>query len=128
MKNKTSNKMIETLFIILLMMFCMLVCLIYNGKQTKAEDDYIYVIMPNSSNEEMIELLQNRNGKYVIEIVEGRVLDNDGNGESIYSDGNYYIHYNADEFKKGDEVLSIFVYNPDTNYEDDITHRMDIKK
>ena len=128
MNNKLPKPMLEVLIITIFLTFMLITYTMCKGNSVNAKDDFVQVIMPNSSNKEMLELLENRNGKLVIEIGEGRVIDDEGNGESFYSDGTYYIYYNTDEFKKGDEVLSIFVYNPDTNYTDDITHRIDIKK
>lgn len=130
--NKKQAKESVLIFMSLLLLCTVTVLLCNAGTkeeaQAETEKPEIEFIMPNSSNEEMMELLKDRNGKLVIEICEGKVLDDEGNGESHYSDGKYYIHYDPDEYHKGDEVLSIFVYNPNTNAEDDITHRVDIKK
>ena len=97
-------------------------------KETEINNTEVEFILPRTSHQSVMELLMNRNGKLIIEICEGKVLDNDGNGESIYEDKNYYIHYNPEEYKQGDEVLSIFVYDPNTNAEDAITQRVDFKK
>ena len=90
----------------------------------KADTKDIQVIMPNTPSDEAWEIIENRNGSLVIEVVEGTVLDSNGNGG--HSD--YYIKYDTEQFSKGDEVISLFVYNPCTNYADDILHRVDIKK
>ena len=132
-KTKKIAKVTLRSLLIVLLGFLTRTCIDYytllaEVKAENAKEPEIEFIMPNSSNEDMMELLKDRNGKLIIEICEGKVLDDEGNGESHYSDGNYYIHYDPDEYQKGDEVLSIFVYNPNTNAEDDITHRVDIKK
>ena len=67
-------------------------------------------------------LASHRKGKILVEIVEGTVLDNKGNGES---NTGYYIGYNKKHFKKGNKVQSVFVYNPENNYCDDIIFRCD---
>lgn len=79
---------------------------------TFTEDDF-NTLMP---------IVENRNGKIIIEVIQGTVLDSDGNG--IDSCGNY-IHYDMDKFSIGDKVQSIFVYNPDSNAIDDILYRVD---
>ena len=37
----------------------------------------------------------------------------------------FYVKYDSERFHKGDKVQSIFVYNPETNYLDDIIYRAD---
>ena len=93
-------------------------------EQPKAEELNIQVIMPNTPSDEAWKIIENRNGSLVIEVVEGTVLDSNGNGGR----SDYYIKYDTEQFSKGDEVISLFVYNPANNYADDILHRVDIKK
>ena len=69
-------------------------------------------------------LASHRKGKILVEIVEGTVLDNKGNGKDT---AGYYIGYDKDRYKKGDKVQSIFVYNPENNFCDDIVFRADVK-
>lgn len=68
-------------------------------------------------------ILENRNGKIIIEVIEATVLDNEGNGCDRFG---FYVKYDSGKFSKGDKVKSIFVYNPDTNYTDDFLCRMDV--
>ena len=70
----------------------------------------------------MTEILENRNGKIIIEVIEATVLDDDGNGSDQFG---FYVKYDAKRFSKGDTVQSVFVYNPDSNYIDDILYRAD---
>ena len=38
----------------------------------------------------------------------------------------YYISYRSvEDFQEGDTILTYFIYNPDTNYTDDILERFD---
>lgn len=67
-------------------------------------------------------ILENRNGKMIVEVIEATVLDDEGNGCDKFG---FYVKYDVDQFSKGDKVKSIFVYNPDTNYIDDILYRWD---
>lgn len=80
---------------------------------TNAKEDY------NS----LIELLENRKGQVIIEVLPGTVLDNSGNGIDVCG---YYIHYDTNRFSANDCVQSILIYNPKNNALDDILYRFDI--
>lgn len=67
-------------------------------------------------------ILENRNGKIIIEVIDGTVLDNNGNGTDITGK---YIKYDSDRFSKGDKVQTAFIYNPKTNSFDDVLYRID---
>lgn len=67
-------------------------------------------------------ILENRNGKMIIEVIEATVLDEQGNASDAFG---FYVKYDTGQFAKGDKVTSVFVYNPDTNYTDDILYRWD---
>lgn len=82
----------------------------------------IFYIGSKSDHERLLDALENRNGKIVIEVSSGTVLDNEGNGQDICG---YYIKYDSSRFSAGDQVQSVFVYNPETNYIDDIISRTD---
>ena len=73
------------------------------------------------------ETLTNRNGNIIIEKIIGIVLDEAGNGEILNTNTEYnYINYqNVKDARIGDIVLTYCIFNPDTNYEDDIIDRMD---
>lgn len=68
------------------------------------------------------DILENRNGNIIIEISDGIVLDNDGNGRD---DGGYYIHYDNSRFNAGESVRTLCIYDPNTTYIDDIVYRAD---
>ena len=82
----------------------------------------VFYIGSESDHEKLLDVLENRNGKIVIEVSNGTVLDNEGNGKDICG---YYIKYDSSRFSAGDQVQSVFVYNPETNYIDDIVSRTD---
>lgn len=87
--------------------------------------DLIEVI---DSNKLTLEDLSNRNGKLIIERVVGIVTDVEkGDGEVLYGDPYYnYISYkDVPDISNGNIICSYFIYNPDTNYEDDILMRFD---
>lgn len=81
-------------------------------QHTKTQEEY----------DRLTHIIENRNGKIIIEIVDATVLDNDGNGSEQFG---FYVKYDSNRFSKGDKAKSIFVYNTDTNYLDDIVCRMD---
>ena len=82
----------------------------------------VFYIGSESDHEKLLDALENRNGKIVIEVSSGTVLDDAGNGQDICG---YYIKYDSERFSAGDQVQSVFVYNPETNYIDDIISRTD---
>ena len=82
----------------------------------------VFYIGSDSDHEKLLDALENRNGKIIIEVSSGTVLDNEGNGKDSCG---YYIKYDSSRFFAGDQVQSVFVYNPETNYIDDIISRTD---
>ena len=84
----------------------------------------VFYIGSESDHDKLLDALENRNGKIVVEISTGTVLDTNGNGQDI---SGYYRKYESSRFSAGDRVQSIFVYNPENNFIDDILYRLDIK-
>ncbi len=82
----------------------------------------VFYIGSDSDHAKLLDALENRNGKIVIEVSRGTVLDKEGNGQDICG---YYVKYDSNRFSAGDQVQSVFVYNPETNYIDDIISRTD---
>ena len=78
------------------------------------------------SSELTLETLQNRNGKLIIEKVIGVVDDaTNGNGHDI-NNKNAYINYSRVKgIQNGSVICTYFIYNPNTNYADDIIARFD---
>ena len=83
----------------------------------------VFYIGSESDHEKLLDALENRNGKIIVEVSSGTVLDDEGHGRDICG---YYIKYDSERFSAGNEVQSVFVYNPETNYIDDIISRTDI--
>ena len=67
-------------------------------------------------------VIGNRNGRIIIEVIDATVLDDNGNGSDSFG---FYVKYDSGQFSKGDKVRSVFVYNSETNYLDDIVCRVD---
>lgn len=82
----------------------------------------IYFTRTQKDYDAMTDVLENRNGKIIIEVIEATVLDDEGNGSDQFG---FYVKYDSKRFSKGNRVQSVFVYNPDTNYVDDILYRVD---
>ena len=82
----------------------------------------IYFTRTQKDYDAMTEILENRNGKIIIEVIQATVLDDEGNGSDQFG---FYVKYDSKRFSKGDRVQSVFVYNPETNYVDDILYRVD---
>ena len=63
-----------------------------------------------------------------IERIIGKVTDNKKNGKIINppKDGGYYISYTSVKgARKGDTIITYCVYNPYSNYDDDVIERWD---
>lgn len=82
----------------------------------------VYFTRTKNDYDAMTEILENRNGKIIIEVIEATLLDDYGNGSDQFG---FYVKYDAKRFSKGDKVQSVLVYNPDSNYIDDILYRVD---
>lgn len=68
------------------------------------------------------DILVNRQGKLIIEKCVGTVTDDEKNGS--LEDGSY-ISYESVDCTKGDTIVTYLIYNPDTNYTDDVIERFD---
>ena len=82
------------------------------------------------------EIMANRNGKIVVEKIIGEVVNqnldgkilNASNKQENYlnkSDGLYMNYKRVDGAKRGDKILTYFIYNPFTNEQDDVLTRLD---
>lgn len=92
--------------------------------KTKLKTTQVYYISSRKTDDALLQVLENRNGKIIIEVNIGTVDDEKGNGTDI---GNHYIKYDNAKFSKGDKIQSVFIYNPDNNYIDDILYRIDMR-
>lgn len=73
------------------------------------------------------DILEHRNGKLIIEQRVGIVTNKEtGDGKILGLEENDYICYSRVKgIRDGSIVLTYFIYNPDTNYIDDIMYRCD---
>ena len=86
------------------------------------DDTEVYFTRTKADYDRLTEILENRKGKIIIEVIEATVLDDDGNA---CDDFGFYVKYDSGKYEKGDRVQTAFVYNPETNYLDDILYRVD---
>ena len=82
----------------------------------------VYFTHSKADYDRMTEILENRNGKIIIEVIEAVVMDDDGNA---CDDFGFYVKYDSGKYEKGDRVQTAFVYNPENNYLDDILYEVD---
>lgn len=84
-----------------------------------------------NSNELSLEMLENRNGDVIIERCYGLVTDKEnGAGKVLYpydEDYDYISYFRCKGFgiREGTLIMTYLVYNPDSNYCDDIIDRFD---
>lgn len=88
----------------------------------KWDNTEVYYIQNTEDFNALTPILENRNGKIIIEVIEGTVLDSEGNGIDTCG---YYVKYDTEKFSEGDKVQTVLIYNPNTNYIDDILYRID---
>lgn len=87
---------------------------------TETETDNICQLYDSSELTE--DILANRQGKLIIEKCVGEVTDDEKNGS--LEDGSY-ISYESVDCTKGDTITTYLIFNPDTNYVDDVIERFD---
>ena len=80
-----------------------------------------YYIKSQADYERSADAITHRDGKIIIQVVQGTVISDNGDGEL---DTGVYIKYD-DDLKTGDRVETVLVYNPATNYTDDVMYRAD---
>lgn len=87
----------------------------------------VKVIDCNDLTEEMLTTRTERNIMYIERII-GKVTDNKKNGKILNPpvNGGYYISYaSVKDARKGDIIITYCVYNPYSNYDDDVIERWD---
>jgi len=91
---------------------------------SETETDNICQVYDSSELTE--DILANRQGKLIIEKCVGKVTDDEKNGAIQNADSDYnYISYTDVDCAKGDTIITYLIYNPDTNYTDDVIKRFD---
>lgn len=82
------------------------------------------------------QVMVNRNGRIIVEKIigevtnqklDGKILncDTDNGGYTNKDGGNYISYERVDGAKKGDKIVTYFVYNPFNNEQDDVMTRLD---
>ena len=95
-----------------------------NVTSSETETDNICQLYDSSELTE--DILANRQGKLIIEKCIGTVIDDEKNGAIQNVDSDYnYISYADVDCAKGDTIITYLIYNPETNYTDDVIKRFD---
>lgn len=87
----------------------------------------VKVIDCNDLTEEMLTTRKENSIMYIERII-GKVTDNEKNGTVLNppEDGGYYISYaSVADAEIGDTIITYCVYNPYSNYDDDVIERWD---
>lgn len=87
----------------------------------------VQVVDCNDLTEEMLTTRKEKNIMYIERII-GKVTDNEKNGTVLNPpvDGGYYISYaSVEDAEIGDVIITYCVYNPYSNYDDDVIERWD---
>ena len=87
----------------------------------------VKVIDCNDLTEEMLTTRTEHNVMYIERII-GKVTDNEKHGTVLNPpvDGGYYISYaSVEDAEIGDVIITYCVYNPFSNYDDDVIERWD---
>lgn len=71
------------------------------------------------------EMLESRKDTLYIEITTGTQINAKGDGKVDTDDWHDYISYKRCGFKKGDRIRTYCIFNPYTQWEDDIVERYD---
>jgi hypothetical protein len=74
------------------------------------------------------DILENRNGRIIIETIIGEVLNDAGDGRIMnpaIPTQDYICYAGLEGVYPGDIILTYCIYNPDNNYTDDIMLRFD---
>lgn len=93
------------------------------GIDTMGFETEIYYINSSDDYDRCTTAILNRNGKIIIEVLQAVVTSD--NGDAMVTVSGDYIKYNANDVKKGDHMETVLVYNPATNYDDDVMYRAD---
>ena len=80
-----------------------------------------YYVKSQADYKRSADAIAHRDGKIIIQVVQGTVISDNGDGEL---DTGGYIKYDA-VLKQGDRVETVLVYNPATNFDDDVMYRAD---
>ena len=111
----------------------------YYNSQTELYDgmiENVSTMIIYDTNDLTHKIMANRNGKIIVEKIVGKVTNDKLDGEIlncdtedggyINTDGGNYINYErVDGAKKGDKILTYYIYSPFTNEQDDVLTRLD---
>lgn len=117
---KQISMIVKTLAITIALM--VIICSIPATMETQSRVQII------DSSELTHEMLRNRNGNIIIEECIGIVTSEKGDGEilnCLNPKQNYISYKCVENANVGDTILTYFIFNPETDYIDDILYRFD---
>lgn len=110
----------------------------YNTSQVQFYDNMIQdanTIEIYDTSELTHDIMQNRNGKIIVEKIigevtnsklDGKILNTSNNENYTNKNDGLYINYErVNGAKVGDKIVTYFIYNPFTNAQDDVLTRLD---
>lgn len=108
---------------------------VYNGELNNSQIEFYDKMIAEANTMEIYdesqmteEILTNRNGKIIVEKIVGKVTNDELDGKILNCNANnqgYISYQRVDGAKKGDKVLTYYIYNPFTNVPDDVMTRLD---
>ena len=116
---------------------------VYDGKIANSQIDFYDDMIKDISTMEIYDtadltpqIMANRSGKIIVEKIVGKVtnckLDGeilncnvDDGGYTNKDGGNYISYARVDGAKKGDKILTYYIYSPFSNEQDDVLTRLD---
>lgn len=111
---------------VLLMLSCIFTV---SGIKIGVSNGNIPIVKVYTTNQlEKSNILETRKNKniIVIEKITGVVIDNNKNGKiNTKSKYNYISYKGVKGAKKGNKIVTYLLYNPDSNYIDDVVYRYD---
>lgn len=107
-------KKVIMIFLLLVGIFCFT-----EGAEGKPKNNIQILDARKVPNEKIWETIEHRNGNLIVLKTHGKPYDSRGNGKDELG----YTKYHG--VAKGTEVTSYFVFNPSSNYWDDIILRCD---
>lgn len=108
---------------------------LHDGKYSNSQIEFYDNMIKNvdtmeiyDSSELTEEIINNRDGKIIVEKVIGKVANYKLDGTILnasVNNGTYINYERVEGAKQGDKILTYFIYNPFTNAPDDVLTRLD---
>ena len=103
----------------------------FNSSQVEFYDNMVAnanIIEIYDTSELTHDIMKNRDGKIIVEKIIGEVTNNKLDGKILnchVNNGDFISYKRVENAKKGDKIVTYFIYNPFNNVEDDVMTRLD---